>query len=430
MACWTRDEGGELFAIWGFLLLALIDAAHRPSPKQPIEIVPTIDGEPIDEADRSTARGRTQTVSHGHAHHRRRERAYPLGDLHPAFWVQAGDGRPGWLPPLRSTAICRSAPMPAYDDDLNGYLFATLERRSQHWRHGPEAQFGHQQPAQPDPTRRMPADAWWLDRTRARRFVASHQRMQVAQRGDRPPERRISKPSSTISAAQARSPSSPISIDSGSPAITRARWPFALDQRKTVIRVHRSAGMVNGRSRLTMRASDCWPSIKRQRTFSHPPSGKRCGGAGASRSAARVACSSRTQGPMPFTSLSADGTLPRTALSWMQGAAPPSIPCRSTADRLLLIGDGELACRSRYRRGWPIWCWSTPPSLRPVHVLRFDGRTEPDAVRARTISIFWKHGTGYASLVHLPVAQRSETVARRAAHPHRAVSGRQAPIAD
>ena len=367
----------------GLSLLAL--AAAPALANQAIELVPTIDGVPVGEApirldaERTVAIG--VRITDGKS-------GFPLGDLHPALWVRpATDGRDAC-----AAAVDRYlslGPNAGIDEDLNGYLFATLNAD-----HG----IGVMDPKLDLATsnllsltsRNDAADAWWLDRTRARLFVAA------AEAG-------------RVEAIDLLSGGLEVVTEDLDGAGSIAAFPeldrlwiaghnrvdgLSLDQGKPVRATELPAGawqIAADHTGLRLLALD---HDSGRLLVLHPESGVieqelRFGGA-----RGMLVHDPRADA---VYALGADGSF--FDRLFLDAEHPTRHPLPIAADQLLLTADGNWLAGLDKANGDLVLI--DAPSLRPVHILRFNGR--PNHMRASDDYLYLlEQGTGYASLVHLP----------------------------
>ncbi|MDH3658895.1 MAG: hypothetical protein OEU92_02515 [Alphaproteobacteria bacterium] len=164
--------GGKRFGVGlgtiAILLLLLASPPASPLASQGIDVTPTVDGLPIDSGPLALEAGRTVSLG---VRISDQGSGFPLGDLHPAFWVRpATPGRDAC-----AAAIDRYlslGPNAGIDDDLNGYLFATLNADHSIGVMDPKLNLATSNLLSLTPRDRS-ADAWWLDQTGARLFIAS-----------------------------------------------------------------------------------------------------------------------------------------------------------------------------------------------------------------------------------------------------------------
>lgn len=159
---------GMLTGVIGVALSLLAQAPHPALADPAIAVTPTIDGRPIEtgpialQAEQTVRLGiRLADATNG----------FPLGDLHPALWVRpAVEGRDDC--PAAVDRYLSLGPNAGIDDDLNGYLFATLNRDHSIGVMDPRLNLATSNLLSLTP-RDAPADGWWLDQARARLFIAS-----------------------------------------------------------------------------------------------------------------------------------------------------------------------------------------------------------------------------------------------------------------
>lgn len=374
----------------GLSLLAL--AAAPALADQAIELVPTIDGVPVDEApirldaERTVAMGLRITDA---------KSGFPLGDLHPALWVRpATDGRDAC-----AAAVDRYlslGPNAGIDEDLNGYLFATLNADHGIGVMDPKLDLATSNLLSLTP-RNHPADAWWLDRTRARLFVAAAgagrvEAIDLLSGGLEVVTEDLDGASSIAAFPEldrlwiaGHSRVDGLSLEKGTPLratdLPAGAWQIAADR----------AGL-----RLLALDHDSGRLL-----VLHPESGviereRRFGGA-------RGMLVHDPKADAVYA-LGADGSF--VDRLFLDAEYPTRHPLPIAADQLLLTADGEWIAGLNTTNGDLVLI--DAPSLRPVHVLRFDGR--PDQMRASENYLYLlEQDTGYASLVHLPSLSREKS---------------------
>jgi len=393
--------GGGPFQTTGSASLSLVLLLTLwPGPAfadEPIEILPTIDGESVEGG--IIELGAERTVSLGVDIQDTRS-GFPLGDLHPAFWVR---------PAVAGRDACSAAvdrylslgPNTGIDDDLNGYLFATLNADHSIGVMDPKLNLATSNLLSLTP-RAGPADAWWLDPTRARLFIAS---------ADAGSVERLDLLSGDLDvivddlggvgsiasfteldrlwiAGETRIDG--IALSTGSPVrstdLPDGTWQIEADQ----------AG-------LRLLALD--HATGRFLTL-HPENG----------AVEREIALGGPRGMFVYDAkadavyaLSEDGaSLDRL---FLDAHSPTRHPLPIDTDRLLLTEGGDWLVGLNTRDGRLVLVDAA--SLRPVHVLRFDG--EPSQMRASENYLYLlENGTGYAILVHLPSlsSERSPGVLR------------------
>ncbi len=388
---------GMRAGVIGAALSLLAHPPHAALGDPAIEVTPAIDGRPVEtgpillEAERTVRLGvRLADAKSG----------FPLGDLHPAFWVRpAVEGRDDC-----SAAVDRYlslGPNAGIDDDLNGYLFATLNDDRSVGVMDPKLNLATSNLLSLTP-RDASADGWWLDQTRARLFIASAGagRLETIDllSGDRAEVIRDLDGAASIAvfpdldrlwvAGQARidgiAPGSNEPVRSS--RVPAGDWQIEADREGLrLLALDRRSGRLlvlnpeNGESEHEVDLGGA------RGMFVHDPRAE----------AVYV--------------LAADGaTLERL---FLDASNPSRHPLPIAVDRLLLTQDGDWLAGLDGEGGRLVLIDAA--SLRPVHVLQFDGK--PGQMQASDDYLYLlENGTGYASLVHLPSlnADRSPGVLR------------------
>ena len=352
---------------------------------QPIDVVPTIDGQPVAKGPITLDSGRTISLG---VRISDKTSGFPLGDLHPAFWVR---------PAIPGRDACAAAidrylalgPNAGIDDDLNGYLFATLNADHSIGVMDPKLNLATSNLMNLTP-RGAPIDAWWLDQARARLFVASATAgtveiidllsgdlTEVMENLDGagsiavfPDLDRLWVAGETQIAALALERQQPVHVTD----MPAGMWQLAADQTGLrLLALDRSTGRI---------------------LILHPESGviEREIALGGERG--MFVHDDRADAVYV---LSDDGaSLDRFFLNLEH---PTNHPLPVVVDQLLLTVDGDWLAGLNDEDGSLVLIDAA--SLRPVHVLRFDGR--PNQMQASADYLYLlENGTGYASLVHLP----------------------------
>ena len=368
----------------GLTLLAASPAAIAEE-RETIEIVPTVDGLPIGQGAPALETGRTARLG---VRIEDAKSAFPLGDLHPAFWMRpATPGREACAAAIdRYLSI---GPNAGIEADLNGYLFATLNADGSIGVMDPKLNLATSNLLSLTP-REAPVDAWWLDPTGAKLFIASAAAASLEVldllSGDLEPVIGDLDGAGSIAvfpdldrlwvAGSGRvdgiglAGSEPIR----STGLPHGRWQIEADrQGLRLLALDRDGGRF---------------------LILHPESGviEREIDLGGARG--MFVHDSRADA---VYILSADGTAIDRLFLDAGAATVHRLP--AAAGRLLLIGDG--AWLAGLDQGGGDLVLIDTASLRPVHVLRFDGK--PDRMKASDDYLYLlERSTGYASLVHLP----------------------------
>ena len=381
MSCRERFRGGvaalgfALFAPWPAHVLA----------DQPIEITPTIDGEPIEDGSIELEAGRTVSLG---ARITDATSGFPLGDLHPAFWVRpATAGRDAC-----SAAVDRYlslGPNAGIDDDLNGYLFATLNADHSIGVMDPKLNLATSNLLSLTP-RREPANAWWLDPTRARLFIASADAGAVEMIdllsgdldiivGDLDGAGSIAVfPDLDRLWIAGRSRIDGITPATGSP-IRSTNLPDGAWQIETDHAGLRLLALDHESGRFLILHPESG-AIEREIPLGGP----------------RGMFVHDTRANAVYALTENGASIERLFLD-ANGPTRHVLPI--DIDRLLLTRDGDWLAGLNVEDGHLVLIDAA--SLRPVHVLRFDGR--PNQMQASEDYLYLlESGTGYASLVHLP----------------------------
>ena len=381
--------GGRLFGTTGSAALSLaLLLTLSPSPAfadEPIEILPTIDGEPVEggiielDAERTVSLGvDIQDTRSG----------FPLGDLHPAFWVR---------PAVAGRDACSAAvdrylslgPNAGIDDDLNGYLFATVNADHSIGVMDPKLNLATSNLLSLTP-REGPADAWWLDPARVRLFIASAdagsiERLDLLSGDLEVIVDDLDGAGSIASFAEldrlwiaGETRVDGIALSTGSPVrstdLPDGTWQIEADQRGLRLL---ALDHVTGRFLILHPESG---AVEREIALGGP----------------RGMFVHDAKADAAYA-LSEDGaSLDRL---FLDAHSPTRHPLPIDADRLLLTEGGKWLAGLNTRDGRLVLVDAA--SLRPVHVLDFDG--QPSQMRASEHYLYLlENGTGYASLVHLP----------------------------
>ena len=367
----------------GLTLPGALPATLAGEPET-IQIVPTVDGQPFGQHGTLDA-GRTVRLG---VRIEDAKSGFPLGDLHPAFWMRpATPGREACAAAIdRYLSI---GPNAGIEADLNGYLFATLNADHSIGVMDPKLNLASSNLLSVT-SRETPVDAWWLDQTSATLFIAS------ADAGSLEVLDLLSGEIEPITAGldEARSIAVFPDLDrlwiAGSARIDG----ISIDRRKAV----RSTDLPAGRwqieaDRQGLRLLALERDSGRFLVF-HPESGvieREIDLGGARRMFVHDSHADAVY------VLAEDGaTLDRLFLD-AEASTVHRLP--AAAGRLLLTEDG--AWLAGLDRDGGDLVLIDAASLRPVHVLRFDGK--PDRMAASDDYLYLlERGTGYASLVHLP----------------------------
>ena len=380
---------------WSLSLLAFLAGAALAEPT--IQVTPTVDGRAIENGPIALQAG--QTVRLG-VRLSDKTSGFPLGGLHPAFWVRpAVEGRDDC--PVAVDRYLALGPNAGIDDDLNGYLFATLNRDHSIGVMDPKLNLATSNLLSLTP-RETSADAWWLDQARARLFVASAE-------------------GSRLEAIDLLGGNHQVVIDDLDGASSITAFP-ALD-RLWVAGETRLDGMTLA-SRQAIRSTPLpdgdWQieaDAEGLRLLAldhrsghflilHPESGaiERQADLGGERGMAVH----DPRADAVYILTEAGAALERLFLDAEHQSHHP-LPI--TIDQLLLTADGDWLAGLNNRDGSLVLIDAA--SLRPVHVLQFDGK--PNQMQASDDYLYLlENGTGYVSIVHLPslTAEQSPGVLR------------------
>jgi hypothetical protein len=362
-----------------------------------IDVTPTIDGQTIDNGPIVLQSG--QTVRLG-VRLSDRSSGFPLGDLHPAFWVRpAVEGRDEC--PVAVDRYLALGPNAGIDDDLNGYLFATLNRDHSIAVMDPKLNLATSNLLSLSP-RATSADAWWLDQTTARLFIASAEADQLE----------------TIDLL---SGDHQVVIDDLDGAGSIAAFP-ALDRLWVAGETQIDAISLekNKRIRTSAMSDGAWQieadaeglrllALDHQSgrfLVLHPESGVieqevAFGGE-------RGMFVHDPRADAIYVLGDARSSLERL---FLDAERPSHHPLPVAVDQLLLTEDSDWLAGLNSRDGSLVLIDAA--SLRPVHVLQFDGK--PSQMQASDDYLYLlENGTGYVSIVHLPSlnAERSPGVLR------------------
>lgn len=350
-----------------------------------IKVTPAVDGLAIEDGAIRLEAGRTVSLG---VRLTDGANGFPLGDLHPALWVR---------PAIQGREACAAA-VDRYlslgtnvgiDDDLNGYLFATLNSDHSVGVMDPKLNLATSNLLSLTP-RNASADAWWLDQARARLFISSAEaaRLDAIDLLSGEHETVIGNLDSASSIAvfpdldrlwaAGKSSVEGISLARGNPirttAISAGAWQIeadqqglrllALDQQSgRFLALHPESGVIERQVELGGKRG----------MFVHDPRADAIYILGEDRS-----------------------SLERF---FLDAARPSRHPLPVTVDQLLLTVDGDWLAGLNSRDGSLVLIDAA--NLQPLHVLKFDGK--PRQMQASDDYLYLlENGTGYASLVHLP----------------------------
>ena len=369
--------------IWSLPLLALLAGPAFAEPT--IQVTPTVDGRAIESGPIVLRSG--QTVRLG-VRLSDRTNGFPLGDLHPAFWVRpAIEGRDAC--PVAVDRYLALGPNAGIDDDLNGYLFATLNRDHSIGVMDPKLNLATSNLLSLTP-RDTSADAWWLDQARARLFIASaegrrletidllggHHELVIDDLDGANSIAAFPEIDRLWAAGKARIDA--VSLETKKPirtsAIAGSAWQLEADHEglRLLALDHQSGRflVLHPESGVIERQIDFGGE---RGMFVHDPRAD------------------------AIYVLSEDRSLLERL--FLDGERPSRHPLPATIDQLLLTDDG----------GWLVGLNSLDgslvlidaASLQPVHLLQFDGK--PSRMQASDDYLYlMENGTGYVILMHLP----------------------------
>lgn len=390
MGDWAYVELGPGAIGLAFSLLALTAAPALAD--QNLAITPTVDGRPIESGTLSLEAGRTISLG---VRITDRKNGFPLGDLHPAFWV-----RPATVDrddcPAAVDRYLSLGPNAGIDDDLNGYLFATLNSDHSIGVMDPKLNLATSNLLSLTP-RDASADAWWLDHRGARLFVASAEpgRLEMVDllSGELTPMLSDLDDAGSIAAfpeldrlwVAGKSRMEGIALAGSTPVRTTATpegdWQIEADHAGLrLLGLDHRAGhflILHPESGRIERQIDL---DGRRGMFVHDP-----------------------RADAVYVIADGGSSIERLFLGQQH---PTRHPLPLPIDRLLLTEDGDWLAGLNTRDGSLVLIDAA--SLRPVHVLQFDGRA--DQIRASNDYLYLlEKGTGYASLVHLPSLSREKS---------------------
>ncbi|MGH1481809.1 MAG: hypothetical protein ACRBM6_24270 [Geminicoccales bacterium] len=368
----------------GLCLVAALPAALADDNRS-IDVIPTINAAPIKPGMSALETGRTVRLG---VRIEDAKSGFPLGDLHPAFWMRpAIPGRDEC--PAAVDRYLSLGPNVGIEADLNGYLFATLNQDRSLGVMDPKLNLATSNLLSLTP-REAPVDAWWLNQRSATLFLAS------AEAGRLEALDLLSGGVEEVTDDLDRAGSIAVfpSLDRLWVAGSGRVEGIALDEHERI----RSTDLPGGRWQIEADRIDLRLLALERRSgrflILHPENG-------AIEHEIELGSERRLFVHDPHADavyLLTDDGLALDRL-FLDAEEPTRHLLPVAVDRLLLTADGDWLAGLNNESGDLVLIDAA--SLRPMHVLRFDGR--PGRMQTSDDYLYLlERGTGYASLVHLP----------------------------